>query len=662
MTSGKQKYELPSNIQSITTSNCNTVPKFDAERTIIDTESPFIGRVFAYRWCYLDRLSFIEKIKINKKKQVNLSSLCPQRTEIVRKLILGEFTNPNQLALRHVSQVFDWIDLLNRGEELHAIDSTKRLYQAFTKHLRHRIQLSNVGEKKAGAIGYGHACRSQSGMALICSMATGLSISVIRSWAYQIPLRNKSPARSLPTPGTTEKEHIQTHALHTRFFTAFCDAVLNNRPPPVVIELSDLGYDDLIFYKPGLNSAQRWNLGTTKSLTEETASHFYSREGVFQGSFKCFQELLAKNNIEPLQMTRQVFVTRQRHAQNFSDSDLRYMANVATRHFGYLLLAETGSNASTLATIDCSRVRLDKTLGASRLLAVKGRAGYKQEDQFVDLRFANTVWKRYLELRDWMVQCLRRERLEAPQHGLFLLKGKMGKKPYYPLNSASIRILNLWPKNGPPLNTRNARKHKIVIGLEHTDGNLALISGMQMVSTQTVERHYAFKNITDAAIQMSDYFNAQAKSATLRREGLPVRIISGGDKTSTGHCEALEKDGPQLIKGFESTGILPRCEAPLTCLFCVHFGIHATAEDLLQLLTIKHWVEIQSRLYASSIDESFSKYVPYINRIDQIFEELPQSDKALSKIFLSAKTLFDQGIRNSYWEAKINALLDSEED
>ena len=147
--------------------------------------------------------------------------------------------------------------------------------------------------------------------------------------------------------------------------------------------------------------------------------YFFRREGFFQGNFKEFNELLAANGIEAIKNASSSYKIRQRNAQVFSEAELKYMANLATRHFGYLLLAEAGSNASTLATVDCSQTRLDKELGTSRLLAVKGRAGYEQQDQFVDRRFTKTVWKRYLELRKWMVQHLREQGFEAPLNGLF---------------------------------------------------------------------------------------------------------------------------------------------------------------------------------------------------------------------------------------------------
>src|SRR5690606_39868507 len=101
------------------------------------------------------------------------------------------------------------------------------------------------------------------------------------------------------------------------------------------------------------------------------------------------------------------------------------------------------------------------------------------------------------------------------------------------------------------------------------------------------------------------------------------------------------------------------CSSDL-CLFCVHFGLHATEEDLVRLLTIQRWVEVQTQLYASNLDEGFAKYSPYIEKIDQVFDELPKSSEEHAELVRHSKTLFAEGSRDPYWAAKINALLDLE--
>ena len=668
MTTDTHLYKIPRGLKTLTSCDYDISPEFDPALTIVDMgvngglKTRFIR---PYRWCYLDRLSFDKTItRTNELFRVNLLSLCPLRANIVCKLVSIALTGSlNRRVFESMSGVFDWIDQQGRGAELLTLESAKKLYSDFTGQLRHRIQLSNVGVKAVGAIAYPTAFRRQLSMAFICAAATGLDSSTVHGWAYRIPQKNKGPSGALPAAKTGENDHVLAHAMHTRFFTAFSDAVINNTPPPVVVELSDIGFADVIFYNKRSNSANGWTSGGGKDQRTDWMPYFYRQEGFFQGSFKDFNQLLAANMIEPIKTHCELFKRRQSHAKAFSEADLTYMANVATRHFGFLLLAEAGSNASTLATVDCSQLRLDKELGASRLLAIKGRAGYEKQDQYVDRRFTQTVWKRYLELREWKVQYLREKEFEPPKNGLFLLSYQHHREPCTSLRSSNIRQCGLWPNNGPLLLTREARKHKIVNIIEGPGGTVALASAMQAVLPQTIERHYAFKNVIEATQLMSDYFELQARSAALRYAGVkPVRIIDDGEDTSTGYCDVLEIDGPKIVEGFEGTGIEPRCSAPLTCLFCVHFGLHVTEEDLVRLLTIQRWVEVQTQLHASNLDESFIKYSPYIERIDQVFGELPKGSEEHAELVVRTKALFAEGRRDPYWNAKINALLDLELD
>lgn len=617
-----QLYKIPSGLHALVPdSHDDVVPEFNPALCIIDTKPKGglkLRYIRPYRWCYLDRLSLDTTITSTKEmEKVNLSSLCPQRAKLVHKLVSDLLIGSLNLRVFDcMSGAFDWIDQLGRNMELFTLKSAKGIYRDYTSQLRHRMQLSNVGGKSAGSIGYPTACRNQLSMAFICAASTGLGISTVQTWAYRIPQKAKGPSHTLSSPKTTETEHVVAHAMHTRFFTAFSNAILNNIPPPVVVELSDIGFEDVIFYSKKSNSANGWTRGGGKHLRADWMPYFFRREGVFLGNVREFNELLAANGIESIGNDVASYQKRQRNAQKFTEADLRYMANLATRHFGYLLLAEAGSNASTLATVDCSQTRLDKGLGAARLLAVKGRAGYEQQDQYVDRRFTQTVWKRYLELREWMVRRLSEKGFEAPQNGLFLLSWQPQRDPHTLVSAINIRDCQLWPNSGPALATREARKHKTVNIIEGSGGNITLASAMQAALPQTIERHYAFKNVIEATQHMSDYFELQAKSAALRHAGMtPVRIIEDGEDTSTGRCDVPEIEGPKLAEGFEATGIEPRCGAPLTCLFCVHFGLHAMEEDLVRLLTIQRWVEVQTPLYASNIDEGFAKYSPYLSEL-----------------------------------------------
>lgn len=663
MTIDTQSYRVPDGIVTLKADSFDQAPAFDPALTTLKYVKK---RTFlAYRWCYLDRVTLDVTVTSTKKREkVNLLSFSPQRLEVVRSLINDALVGDLAEGLVHnMDGTFDWIDRQGRDHQLYTLESCKTLYRDYTADLMHRLRLSNVGGKKQGAIKAKHASGLQGAMAQICSAAISLPVSTVKTWDQQISQHTKGFANDIPTPATTETEHSSAHAMHRQYFMALTEALLTGATPPVVIELESLGFEDVIYYNDKTNSANGWVRGK-KGLRVDWMPYFYRREGVFKGTWTEFNRELAKVGIEPDASIRKSYRILQSKASHFSPATRVLIANNAARHFGYLLMGEAGIGAQQLGSLECSTPRLDKETGSNRIITIKARAGHEEQAHVVDLRFTQTIWKRYLQLREWMSERLREKGVQPPIDGVFLIgNGRRSKEPFSLVDDKVLKACSLWPKHGPSLASRPARKHKTVNLIEGSGGNVSLVAAMQVANPRTIERHYAFKNVQEAHREMSAYFDLQAKSASLRASGVkPIPVIQAGDDTSTGHCATDVAQGPRLVEGLEHLDVEPRCTAPLTCLFCVHFGLHAEEEELLRLLTIKQWVETQSRLSSVNIDENRSKYMPYIERIDQVFTELPETYPAFANALNQAQSRFEKGQQDLYWAAKINALLDLEDD
>ncbi len=653
MTNGAITYTLPE-LNTLPKNSFDIAPTFRPELTCIDQgQGKKMRYLKTYRVCYLDRRSLDPTIRsFNERKKVNPLSFCAKRASLIQPIIKGLLEGHSGIPdFCWIESIFDWIDRHERSAELYSLEGARGLYRDCTDHIRHRLRLSNVGDR-AMSIGYPMAQNLQSALIYICSQASGHDPKVVQSWAIRIP-QKKMGMNELPAPATTADEHAVAYALHQRFFEAFTHAVLDNIAPPVVVKLADLGFEDLIFYSQISNNANGWST-RVKGGRADWQPFFFRREGVFEGKASAFNALLAEHSVPPINPDS--FKRLQENNRKFSQCTLHELANHATRHFAHLLMAETGNNAAHLVSIDCQNIRLDRAVGLATTRAIKGRACFEQQEQHVDLRFAQTTWKIYLKLHGWMTQ-----QIEAPPKlGLFLITDRADRAPYSLLSGNAMRQLSLWPARAPALATRAARKHKSVNLLEASGGNIAMVSSMQLASPRTIERHYAFKNHEEAAKAMSDYFAAQAKAAELRHMDIkPVRIISDGEITLTGVCD-LEQDGPKCVEGFEELAIEPRCSAPITCIFCVHFGLHADIESILRLLTIKLWIETQSRISSINIDEQFQKFAPYLNRIQQILEDLSDMSDEISLYVKDAIIRFERGERDQYWGVKINALLEIE--
>ncbi len=656
MISNPAVYTLP-DLQTLPLGEFDVAPEFTPDTLVIDQKTRGSTRYARpYRVCYLDRRNLDATVSSTKELQkVNLLSLCSQRTTLMAKVCKALLEgHSNMPSFIHIEKALNWIDTKGRSHDLSEQEAARQLYIDYTEHLRYRLRLSNVGQMKTeaeGSICYPTASIYQRALRYLCALALSTDNAVVEGWAIKIPQKKQSD-KEVPAPASTSDDHNLAHAMHARIFDGLADAIVNQTAPPVVIELQDLGFDDLIYYSQAANNHNGW----TNNGRTDWMPYFYRREGVFEGTSKDFNALLVQHSIEPIGTKN--FKRKQDENRQFSEGQLIRIANEATRHFGYLLLAEAGNNAAHLASVDCSQIRLNKALGLAQMRAIKGRAGYENQSQYVDVRFAQTTWKKYLRLRQWMSAKL----AHPPKRGVFLIPNRKNLEPYRFLKHSEMSALALWPEGAPTKATRASRKHRTVNLKKASGNNVALVSALQSATPQTIESHYAYESYLEAAKAMSEYFKLQAESAQHRYNGVaPVRVIDGGKTISSGICDENELSGPKAIDGVVDPSLQPRCGAPVTCIFCIHFGLHADDTDLIQLLTMKRWIEVQSRQFSSSIDEYFVKFAPYQNRIDQILADVHDYSDGFSQRLKDAKARFERGEQDHYWGSKINALLDIQE-
>jgi len=617
--------------------------------------------IYAFRVCYRDRASLNEEIKGKNRLLINKATLSKFRTYIVSQWIRDALEGNITLGTsRHIEQFFDWIDKNGLSDRLEVPEGIEAIYKSYTEHLYHLIRLSKAGEKKG--IKRGTAFGKQKAARLIAHYATGKQQAVIEHWA---PYIHSNKNRQAPQPRLHDHEVPLAAELHLRFFNAYTNCVLNNLPKPLVIDIDDLGFPKLVIYSSGVHSHNDWgeksSLNRSPQVDVRWMKYAFTRDGLIP-HWPAVRALAEKDGIilgssgENNQASKQFVQAVRAHKGSFNSYTQRLFANRAALHFGHLLLYYAGLNASHLDSIDFSKTRLDKELGSNRIVAIKGRSLQEAQSHTLDSRFVHTIWKQYLQLREWMVR-------RAPGHvadeGIFTLPTEIGNSVAY-VESDKLRSGIFWPEGGPSLATRVAKKYKTTSMLEDTKGDIALVALATSTSVRTVEKHYSFKTAEDASRELTVFFNAMMESARLRVSGKAEAPVTGsGKKIPVGRCTGETTADTKQIAGFDERAPKPRCGAPLTCFFCESFGFHADEQDILRILSVKEWIIYQSQDKSRNVDEHAKKFLPIIYRIDEIISAFTDRDKASLSVVEQARQRISLGILDPYWNNKINALIDT---
>lgn len=624
--------------------------------------------IYAYRYCYLDRGSLNAKPDsvtnlISHKNGlygINTKSLCNDRVKIVRRwlndIVTGEC---NYTTAYHIQMGFDWIDKHNRGAELLAEKSAKDLYVDYTNDLLHRVRLSKVGKNKG--IGRGHASSLQRALRKLIGYTTGHSDSVVMTWAPFIEKR--TAIESLPQAHLSDAEAKKAFEMHRRFFWAYSDAVINNSAFPLVVELDDLGFENLITFGGQANNYQNW--GCNKVNGGKWQQFTFSEQG-FDSDWQSVKEKAATKGIDLDKNAYKAFwrTAKDLGDRKFTRATLISFSNRAVKHFGYMLMFASGCNADHLNGIDIRNSMQEKSSGSKRLIAHKDRPSNEKQLLSVSTHFSKQ-WRQFLLLRDWMSKFHNKP---YPSYGLciFTTNASSSRLPggsFEALIHGSIKRGLFWPEGAPGLLTRAPRKIVSQKKLELSGGNVGLVASLLSQSEATVRKHYAFRDQDEASKQLSRFFGAMRVSANLRVSGVAsAPIIEGGKRIPVGQCVAESEGDIRLIQGIdEQRAPELNCGSPLACFFCESFGIHSDLTDIKRLLSVKEYIRYQSNHKSHSINEHGQKYLPVVARIEEIIEAFSQRDSGSKKIIESASEAIKRGDLDKFWLSHINALIDAME-
>jgi len=649
----RETYEIDVNETSI------EIDIFHPEQVVLRSfRKTFDLGILCYKIRYMYDPAAREKSRVGRKsdkRKVDLGTLDMARSDIVKGTIRAVLSgNMRPQDARCVVRFIDYIDRKYGCPSLSQIDMVDA-YINYTQYLFEQIGFSNIAQKSMNT--RRHASTLQRCAAFVASVASGLELEQVKSSTFIIRLDRASVVQ----PGIKNKLDVQdkVFAVHLKIFNAIAEFVINQQPFPLVIEEDKaLEMDKAIYFTKDTHSGNNFRATSSR----QWPGFVFTEHGMLR--WQEARELASKAGVAlgPARGT-----DYQRYYEQFVDykernrarvrDNYRILANMAVKHFVHAIIADSCCNLSVLLSTQMQEVQLLKGIDKTRLLSIKGRAGYKKQTIEITNRFL-PYYKKYICLREWMLG----HNNTHVKLIIKFMKASMAIAPDALFNDCKISFFKspFFPKNLPSIRFNEYRKGGSYHYLGITAGDIGYTAAVLGNSPETARKHYAYKHLEDSAAELYQFFEAFHKSCLVKatQTPVPVRVVENAPKINTGRCTCTSDGKPTLIEGFTADAPEPDCDAPVACFFCKHFGIHADEVDLTRLLSVREFITIQSQSKSRNMNEHYIKFLPIIARIDEIIEQFKLTQTNAEQVVQRALDNISSGNLDPYWAARINAMID----
>lgn len=322
-----------------------------------------------------------------------------------------------------------------------------------------------------------------------------------------------------------------------------------------------------------------------------------------------------------------------------SNSEKRHSSRVnlagwAHNTFLILFFANTGmNNSQALNLIWQENYNVDKSTAGFK--CIKYRANNKEVNFFISRKFLIT-FRKYLKIRE------------------FLLNGKYSEYLFYPHihdknRSSALNIIyrdlrKTFYLDIPKITTRQWRSYKADFLVKNAD--IATTAALLQNNESTVIRSYTEGSEAVYEEEITDFFYALDKK---------VRVVSGTEmlvSSPSGHCSKPNQPKPNMSQA----PIQPDCITPEGCFFCENYAIHADAQDLRKLYSIKYLLN-ETKHLAFSLEHFEKIFGEVIRRIDSIIKHLESISPSLAQLsFDIHNDVYEKENLDRYWESKLSML------
>lgn len=425
------------------------------------------------------------------------------------------------------------------------------------------------------------------------------------------------------------KDDEMAHALaiSSEIFTGLTESLLNHENYPFQINL----FGKLNWVVPHAHFCHPRNFTPLEGAHEiwdyTTGKLFPNQPKAREKRYRTGVRLLESENEDP------AILTQHRHR----------LAKWAHDCFLLLFAANTAINEKQIIDLEWQSGTYEVVPAQQGFRTVKWRAGNKQQSFTIATQFVKK-FEEYLELRKFITS-------NYPSTHLFLHMPVMREDRVRPLQKGCLfklrTSMRLYiDKDFPEIGYRQLRLYKSNYLLK--EYGIVVASQLLQSRTGTIAKAYSSAEDDVAIKEISAFYNLITKTikAAFRKR---QQSIPAGHCIKPGDAIPVVEIDPEISE--------PDCSNFITCLFCNHFVVHATDNDLKKLLSLKYFLN-EIRQQSTSIEEFNKLNGPTIAKIEAIITRISNLSPDLAeRVSTIQASVFDHEELSEYWGNLLNQLV-----
>ena len=572
------------------------------------------------------------------------------------KNILEAFLNKelSHGSLYNILGFIEWVDFsYPKNLDFNDINSKRECYKYYTNYLLEKRSHSNVRRRRGysnESITFSNARnKQQAALLTIVYSTSSLTKDIVKTWEIEL---KQSPSEKAFSFSLNVKKALNTRDYHLHVFTSIYEHIISSNQNALKLqENKTIGLREFVV----ASNLVRDLYG--KKYKNKTGIDTYKLVFCKNGKLRFNNLEEAKKEIEKMIGKSIIYSTYYKSIKLYSkimneeymtsnNNYGNFLFDIAIKSFCHIFLLDTGCNCESLRYLSLKSTKQLKKFGTKRILSYKNRIGEK-----VIIYMTSKMvkyWNMMIEINKWKFGSI---------EDLFGIRiSNKSLITHRIISRRSGWYNDIFPDDALWVNAKEWRDYSTYITLSTTD-DITFSALRHNHTVSTARKHYVKIDNAQALKSNHLFFKEMAKKVRLYKDNNIISIMMLDDKKSykgkTGRCTG---DLPKALDGLDIDAKEPKCTTQIHCFFCKSYGLHASVDDIVMLLSIKKWLPIHGKFTSENADEYMVKYFPIIQRIDDILTDFSNRNNKYKDILELAMVKIKNGNLTPYWQAKINAL------